>query len=179
MARPSQVRRFRIELSDMLREVYESLDLRVAQHPSESERFLCARVLAFALEFEESLRMGKGLSSTDEPAMMLRSADGRLLHWIDVGVPSAERLHRASKASERVTVYAHKDARRLFEEARKKRVHQAERIEIFSFDPGFLDQLAATLGREVRWTIVREGDQFLVSHGEQSFLTRLKRSPLN
>jgi uncharacterized protein YaeQ len=178
VARASQLRRFRIELSDVQRQVYQSLDLRVAQHPSESERFLCARVLAFALEFDESLRMGKGLSTTEEPTMMLQSPDGRLLCWIDVGVPGAERLHRASKASERVAVYAHKDPRRLFEEAAKKRIHQAERIEVFGFEPSFLDQLAGTLEREVSWIVVREEDRLFVSHGEQTLQSTLSHSSL-
>ena len=39
----------------MDRGVYESLELRVARHPSESEEFLCARVLAFCLEQREGL----------------------------------------------------------------------------------------------------------------------------
>jgi uncharacterized protein YaeQ len=41
------------DLNDADRGVYESLDLRVARHPSESEEYLVARVLAYALEFTE------------------------------------------------------------------------------------------------------------------------------
>ena len=163
----------------MQRQVYESLDLRVAQHPSESERFLCARVLAYSLEFEDSLRMGKGLSTTEEPAMMLHSPDGRLLRWIDVGVPSADRLHRASKLSERVAVYAHKDPRRLLEEAAKKSIYRAEHIEIFCFEPSFLDALVKTLDREVSWTVLREDDRLLVSHAEHSFQSTLRQLRLS
>lgn len=122
--------------------------------------------------------MGKGLSTTDEPAMTLHSSDGRLLCWIEVGVPSAERLHRASKASERVAVYAHKDPRRLFEETAKKRIHQAERIEVFTFDPSFLDELAQTLGRDVSWILVREEDLLWVCHGERTFESKLSQTSL-
>ncbi|MDQ3301441.1 MAG: YaeQ family protein, partial [Myxococcota bacterium] len=43
------MRKFEIALADSDRGVYEQLEWRVAQHPSESERYLVARVLARAL----------------------------------------------------------------------------------------------------------------------------------
>ena len=49
MALPASIHRFQIQLSDTGREVYESLDLRVARHPSESVPFLLTRILALSL----------------------------------------------------------------------------------------------------------------------------------
>jgi uncharacterized protein YaeQ len=40
MALSATIRRFVITVADSDRDVYETLDLRVAQHPSESERYL-------------------------------------------------------------------------------------------------------------------------------------------
>ena len=62
MALTATIHHFTIELSHADRGVYESLDLRVARHPSESAEFLCARVLAFCLEQREGLAFSKGLS---------------------------------------------------------------------------------------------------------------------
>ena len=42
-----------IDLADLDRGVYESLALRIARHPSESEEYLVTRILAYALEFHE------------------------------------------------------------------------------------------------------------------------------
>ena len=53
MALPVTMRRFAIALAHADREVYTELDLRVAQHPSESERYLVARVLARTLAAAE------------------------------------------------------------------------------------------------------------------------------
>jgi uncharacterized protein YaeQ len=47
MALSSTVFVFDIDLSDADRQVYETLSLRVARHPSESDEFLNARVLAY------------------------------------------------------------------------------------------------------------------------------------
>src|SRR5678816_561632 len=48
MAPGATVYHLEIALSDTDRGVYESLDLRVARHPSETMRFLVARTLAYA-----------------------------------------------------------------------------------------------------------------------------------
>jgi uncharacterized protein YaeQ len=55
MALGSTVFVFEIDLSDADRQVYERLSLRVARHPSESDEFLVARVLAFCLEYREGI----------------------------------------------------------------------------------------------------------------------------
>ncbi len=55
MALGATLYNFDIELADSDRHVYESLALRVAQHPSESNEYLIARVLAYLLEFAEGI----------------------------------------------------------------------------------------------------------------------------
>src|SRR5690606_13082441 len=47
MARSATLYRMKMELSDVDRGVYESLDFRIAQHPSEGEERLVARILAY------------------------------------------------------------------------------------------------------------------------------------
>ena len=83
--------------------MYETLALQVARHPSESESYLIARVLAYALEFTEGIDFSKGgVSDPEEPAILVRDMTGAISVWIEVGLPDAARLHKASKASPRV-----------------------------------------------------------------------------
>ena len=110
MALGATIYTFDIELADADRAVYESLNLRVAQHPSETPDYLMTRVLAYCLEFGEGIGFSKRLSDPDEPAIFVRDLTGALQTWVDIGLPEPERLHRASKASPRVAVYTHKDA---------------------------------------------------------------------
>src|SRR5512140_1214150 len=117
MALPATLRKFEIALADSDRGVYEQLDWRVAQHPSENERYLVARVLARALEHGDGLEFSKGgVSDDDEPALVQRDLRGDLVAWIEIGTPSADRLHKATKASPRVAVYTWKDPARLVAE---------------------------------------------------------------
>ena len=107
MATGATVYNFDIDLADADRSVYETLALRVARHPSESEEYLLTRVLAYALEFEEGIAFSTGgLSDPEEPALTVRDLTGALRSWIEIGSPDPARLHRASKASPRVAVCA-------------------------------------------------------------------------
>jgi uncharacterized protein YaeQ len=54
VALTATIHHFDIDLADHDRGVFESLALRVARHPSESEEYLWARVLADALGYEGS-----------------------------------------------------------------------------------------------------------------------------
>ncbi len=121
MALTATMWRFEINLSDTDRGVYAALDLRVAQHPSESERFMVARVIARCLEHAEGLEFGRGVSSDEEPAIAGRDLTGVLHTWIDVGAPSVTRLHKASKTGARVAVYTWKGGDALAAEDRRRR----------------------------------------------------------
>src|SRR5512143_3017983 len=134
MALHAIVRRFEVALSDADRDVYDTLDLRVAQHPSESERYLVARVLARALEHAEGLEWAKGgVSDDEEPALVQRDLRGDLVAWIEIGSPTPERLHKATKRSPRVVVYTWKSG--LAEAIAERKVHRGDTIEIRELDP--------------------------------------------
>jgi uncharacterized protein YaeQ len=145
------MRRFDIALADVDRGVYEQLSWRVAQHPSESERYLVARVLARALEHAEGVEFSKGgVSDDDEPALVQRDLRGDWLAWIEIGAPTAARLHKASKVAPRVVVYTWKYEHVLAELA-EQRVFRAP--EVIGLAPEFLDGVAATLDRNNRWEL--------------------------
>src|SRR6187455_2619234 len=135
MAPNATLFRLEIELSDVDRATYETLELRVARHPSESMRYLVTRTLAYCLSYEEGISFSKGgLSSTDEPPVAVRDAHGVLKVWIDVGTPGAARVHKASKAAGRVEIYGASDLGDLRREALAGHVHRARDIDVWTFD---------------------------------------------
>jgi uncharacterized protein YaeQ len=168
VALQATVYHLRIELSDVDRGVYEELDLRLGRHPSESMHYLLTRVIAYALLYEEGIAFGKGLSATDEPALSIRDLQGNLRAWIDVGTPTADRLHKASKASPRVVVFTQHDPRGLVEAARSRPIHKVEQLEVYALEPAFLDELATLTDRNTRWTLLRNDGLLFVTVGEKS-----------
>jgi len=159
-----------IDLADHDRGVYESLALRLARHPSESDDYLVTRVLAYALEYTEGLEFSTGgLSSPDEPALAVRDLTGALRAWIEIGWPDGARLHRAAKAAPRVAVYPHKDPGQWLKRLDGERIHRSADIAVRAIDLAVIGALAAHLDR--RWAFalaVSEGELF-VSLGPHTF----------
>ncbi len=60
MALPATIYRVNIQLSDIDRNCYETLQTTVARHPSETAERLVLRVLAFALCWEPELTFTRG-----------------------------------------------------------------------------------------------------------------------
>jgi uncharacterized protein YaeQ len=168
VALSATVYHLQIELSDVDRGVYEQLDLRLGRHPSETMRYLLTRILAYCLCYEEGIAFSRGLSTTDEPAVWVKDLQGTLRVWIEVGTPSAERLHKASKASPRLVVFTHNDPELLLAAARARSIHKAASIEIYALDGAFLDALDAATDRNAKWILVHTEGTLYVTSGEHS-----------
>lgn len=92
-------------MSDIDRNHYDTLNLTVAQHPSETVERMMVRILVFCINAQDRLEFTKGLSTADEPDIWARSLDGQLMLWIDVGEPSLERVKKASRIANETKVY--------------------------------------------------------------------------
>lgn len=153
MAAGATIYTFTVNLADVDRGVYEELTIRAARHPSETEAYLLTRLLAYCLEYTEGIAFSEGISAADEPAVLVRDLTGRVTTWIEVGAPDAERLHAGSKLADRTVIYTHRDPTRLLPQWAGKRIHRAEDITLHSFDPGFVDDAVAHLGRRTELSL--------------------------
>ncbi len=161
--------RLKVELADSDRGVYESLDLRLAQHPSETMAYLMARTLAYCLCYEEGIEWSHGLSHADEPAIWVKTADGRTTAWIEIGTPAADRLHRASKSCPRVMIYTHHDPALLVREVGRESIHRLDQIEAQALDRQLIEELGQRMERNTRWELTRSGGQLYVTVGGKTF----------
>jgi uncharacterized protein YaeQ len=167
-----------VDLADADRQVYESVALRLARHPSESEDYLVTRLLAYLLEYREGLAFSSGLSDPDEPTMAVRDLTGALQSWIDVGTPDAARLHKASKASPRVVVYTHKDPEQLVSRLSGERIHRADAIELYAIDRQLVGALAGRLERRMSFAVSTSERELFVSIGAETLTGVVTRYPL-
>jgi uncharacterized protein YaeQ len=160
---------FDIQLADADRNVYETLALRIARHPSESAEFLFARLLAYCLEYTEGLAFSSGgLSDTEAPALAVRDLTGALQKWIEVGTPDAARLHKASKAAPRVAVYPHRDVEAWLERIRKEKIHRAAELAIHVIEGELLASLAAKLERRMKMDVSVADRNLYITVGEET-----------
>lgn len=170
MALTATLYRFAVQLSDVDRGIYEELDLRLARHPSETERFLLLRLIAYGLRFGEGLSFSKGgLSSTEEPALAIRTPTGEMVEWIEVGSPSAERVHRAAKACPQVKIFTAAEQPLLEQAARSGALFAPQRVEVVFIAPELLDAMIPLLDRHTTLELTHSDGRLYVSLGGQHF----------
>jgi len=178
MAAGAVMHTFTGSLADVDRGVYEELSLRVARHPSETDSYMLVRVLAFCLEWDEGAQFSEGVSAVDEPAVVIRDRTGRVTGWIEVGAPDADRLHRGSKLAERTAIYTHRDPAKVLALWAGKKIHEAERISLYSFDPGFIDDATSALERRNTLTVSVTEQQLYLELNGSTFSTAIHEHPL-
>jgi uncharacterized protein YaeQ len=178
MALTATIYNFATELADVDRGVYETLDLRVARQPSETMEYMLTRFLAYCLEYTDGIELTEGVASGDEPAVLVRDLTGRITAWIEVGIPTAERLHRGSKLAGRAAVYSHRNVRQLLAELGGKKVHRAAEIPIFTFQPGFIEQVTAVLQRREKVSVSVTERQLYLDISGTTFTTDIVETRL-
>jgi uncharacterized protein YaeQ len=162
MALTATIYRVSVELAHIDRGVYETLDLRLARHPSETLDYMATRLLAYCLEYTEGIALTDGVSSGDEPAVVIRDLTGKLTAWIEVGLPSAERLHRGHKLAGRAAVYTHRGITQVLAELNGKGIHRAGDLPVYELDRGFVTALAESLERRSTLSLSVTEDQLYV-----------------
>jgi uncharacterized protein YaeQ len=171
--------RFQIELSDIDRGIYKTLDFRIAQHPSETLPYLLSRVLAYTLSYQEHLEFSPGgLNDPEGPALLSLGLHGTTDLWIEIGNPSARKLHKASKAAQQVIIYTYKNAENLINELRTHEIHRANNILIFAFDSKFLQSLESELIKSNCWSILHQQGHLDINTSQKSISTDLQQFSL-
>ena len=171
MARGATIYKASLELSLVDRHVYDEVQVTVARHPSETHERTLVRTLAYALRYDRDLAFGRGVSATDEPDLWSQEGDGRPREWIEVGQPDGKRLMKAGRQSERVTVFAFGEGVLRWREANVDTNELPANVSVARIDDGFLEALAATTDRQLRWSVTLSEGILFLSSGDDSFQT--------
>ena len=167
MALTATLHHFSVQLANIDKGVYETLELRVARQPSETAEYMLSRLLAYCLEFQEGIAFTEGVAAVDEPAVLVRDLTGRITAWIEVGAPDADRLHRGSKHAGRVAVYTHRDAKPLLAQLAGKKIHRAAEIPVYELGREFMQAAAAAIDRRNIVSLsLTEGQLYLDINGK-------------
>jgi len=107
MALKSTIFKAELLVSDLDRNHFATHSLTLARHPSETDERMMVRLLAFALNADEHLEFGRGLSSEDEPDLIQKDLTGAIELWIDVGLPPERDVRKAAGRARKVIVYTY------------------------------------------------------------------------
>lgn len=119
MAPKSTIFKANLAIADIDHGYYADHALTLARHPSETDERMMMRLVALALHAhavqtlcggDARIGFGAGLSSPDEPDVMLTDFTGRKRLWVEVGQPEDKPLAKACSQADAVAVYAYGSA---------------------------------------------------------------------
>ncbi len=157
MALKPTIYKLKITLADTDRDFYDTLNLTIAQHPSETRERMMARVLAFCLNAQEYLVFTKGLAAVEEPDIWARTLDDRLSLWIDVGEPTVERIRKATRLSPAVKVYSFNAKSDAWWTQGREKFNELP-ASVFQFSWSAIQSLAAMVKRTMHLSVTITGD---------------------
>lgn len=162
MAIKPTIFKFDVTLSDMNRDYYDSLNLTVAQHPSETTERMMARVLVFCLNAEEFLSFTKGLSAVEEPDIWSQSLDGQTTLWIDVGEPAVDRMKKATRQAKVVKVYSFNSKSDVWWQQNQAKCADLD-VSVFQFKWPDIQAVSALVERTMELSVTITGDSAYIA----------------
>jgi uncharacterized protein YaeQ len=173
MALRATVYKVELNVSDLDRHVFEAQSLALARHPSETEERLMVRLLAYALHLGGGLAFGRGISNEDEAAIWQRDLTGRLLLWIEVGLPDERALRRACGKAEAVVLYTYggRTAAQWWAQ-NGEALQRLDNLQVIDLPQPFTQALAALASRNLQVQVTVQDGEVWVSVGEQTLNTR-------
>jgi uncharacterized protein YaeQ len=164
-----------IALADVDGGRYERLSVTVARHPSETAERLVARLLAFALCYEEGLVFTRGIAAGDEPDLWSMLPDGRVDLWVEVGLPEAERLIKAARHARRVILCASGAQRWRWETQQLPRLAAVANLTVLGLAPELVDGLVQRLERGIDWSLTISGAALYLAVGDTTMTAPLEQ----
>ena len=162
MALKPTIYKFRIALTDLNRDYYDSLNLTVALHPSENLPRMMARILAYCLNASPELMFTKGLSTTEEPDIWIKELDDHISLWIDIGEPEPERIKKATRLADKVIIYSFNTKSDTWWKQNQGKLG-ALKASIIRFDTKAVEMLASYVSRTMDLSVMLSGQSAYVS----------------
>lgn len=158
-----------LHIADMQRGYYHDHTLTIARHPSETDERMMVRLLAFAMNADEALTFGSGLSKDDEPDLWSKDLTGNIDTWIDVGLPDEKRTRKASGRSGQVLVYSYGGrAADLWWKQLSDKLARLHKLTVINLPHAATQALGRLAARNMDLQYTMQDGQIWVADGHQS-----------
>lgn len=151
-----------VALSDTDRGLYDSLQLTLAQHPSETMERMMVRLLAYCFNAREGLMFCKGVSDSEEADLWAHELDGTLALWIDVGEPAVDRIRKARRMARAVSVYSFNSKSPVWWSQNRAQFEPLD-VAVYRFDWPSVQALAAMATRTMDLSVTIAGGSAYVA----------------
>ncbi len=157
MALKPKIYKLKLTLSDLNRNHYDTLNLTIAQHPSETAERMMVRVVAFALNAQEFLSFTKGLSAIEEPDIWARTLDDQIALWIDIGEPAVDRVKKSTRVAQAVKVYSFNTKSDVWWSQNQAAFSKLD-ASLYRLEWSQIQALAKLIQRSMDWSVTITGD---------------------
>ncbi len=173
MATKATVYKAELEISDIDRGYYATHSLTLAQHPSENNRRLMARVIAFALLAHERLEFGRGLSNSEDPDLCQRDLTGMIERWIELGQPEEADIRKACGRAQQVVLVTYSgSSAEIWWNKIESALSRSKNLTVIDLDSSEVEATTRFLQRTMRLQfMIQEGLCQLLS-GDESLSVR-------
>ncbi len=168
MALKPTIYKLHLDISDLNRGYYDSLNLTIALHPSEKVERMMARIVAYALNARESLSLTKGLSVVEEPDIWVKTLDDQIKLWIDIGEPSADRVKKSSRQALEVKVYSFNSKSNTWWEQGKRQFQTFKNVRFYQLDWQGIQELGKMTKRNMDWSMTVSDKTVYIATENQS-----------
>lgn len=167
MAIKATIFKAELTVSDLDRGHFATHSLTLARHPSETDERLMVRLLAFALNADELLEFGRGLSSEDEADLVRKDLTGAIDTWIDVGLPDPRDVRKASGRARNVVVYTYGRGAQAWWTDNREAFERIDNLSVFELPQEFTRELGSWAMRNiVLGCTIQDGEVWLASGGK-------------
>ncbi len=159
MALKSTIFKAELAVADIDHGCYADHALTLARHPSETDERMMVRLAALALNAHQvqglcggdaRIGFGAGLSSPDEPDVLLTDFTGRIRLWIEVGQPDDKPLAKACSKADAVIVYAYGPAAEVWWRGIEGRLARLDRLSVWRLPAADAQALAGLAQRSMQ-----------------------------
>ena len=173
MALKSTINKAIIHLSDMDRNYYDTLQLTIAQHPSETDRRMMIRLLTYVLNANENLQFGKGVSDEDEAAIWQINYSEEIELWIELGQLDDKRLKKACNRAKKVKLYCYGTSVNTWWQQSQSKLNQFNKLSIECFSEETTQALALLADRSMEFQVSIQDGQLWLTNGNDTLLVEL------
>lgn len=175
MALKATIYKASIELADMDRNYYDSLQLTIAQHPSETDQRLMIRLVAYILNAHPDLKFGKGLSDEDEASLWQINYSDEINVWVELGQPDEKRLKKACNQAKLVKLYTYGSSSNTWWSQTESNLKKFDRLSIERFEQNTCDALVKLLSRNMEFQCSIQDGQLWLSSGDETLLVETQK----
>jgi uncharacterized protein YaeQ len=170
MALKATIYKASIYLSDMDRNYYDTLQLTIAQHPSETDKRMMVRIIAFVLNAHDDLQFGRGVSDEDEATIWQINYSKEIELWIELGQIDEKRIKKACNRSKQVKLYCYGRSAEIWWKQIGSKLQQFDNLSVEQFSSETIESLTKLINRNMEFQCSIQDGQLWLTAGDDTLL---------